>query len=157
VVVGGEPAGEVAALKTGQVDAFIDGIAVGYRLEQQKDARVLASASSYEDAVLSSVIFASNKLIAGNPDAIRRFLKAWFETIAFMRAHREEAIKQAMVVTGNPRDIEAREFDAGLSSFSATGKFEEKPLAALRHSMVALKIFDAEPDMSRFYTEKFLP
>lgn len=157
VAIGGEPAGELAALKTGQVDAFIDGAAVGFRFEQQRAARVLAPASSYESAVLSSVIFASTRLIAENPTSVRRFLQGWFETIAFMRQHREEAIRLVLPITGNPPDIEAREFDLALPSFSPDGRFETAPLAALRHAMVALKIFDSEPDMAKFYTEKFLP
>jgi len=38
------------------------------------------------------VIYASDKLIEGNPAALKTFLAGWFETIAFMRDHRQETI-----------------------------------------------------------------
>ncbi len=38
---------------------------------------------------------ASDALIQSNPDTIRRFIKAWFEAVAYMRSHKAEAIAAA--------------------------------------------------------------
>ncbi len=37
------------------------------------------------------------------------------------------------------------------------GHFDPKGLAAIRDSVVEMKIVDTTPDMSKLYTEKFLP
>jgi hypothetical protein len=41
--------------------------------------------------------------------------------------------------------------------FSDDGKFNPKALATLAKSYVELKVLPAEPDMSKLYTEAFLP
>jgi hypothetical protein len=44
-----------------------------------------------------------------------------------------------------------------MPTFSDTGRFEAKPLAVLARSFVQMGALPAEPDMSKLYTEKFLP
>jgi hypothetical protein len=41
--------------------------------------------------------------------------------------------------------------------FSDTGKFDAKALATLAKSYVELQLLPAAPDMSKLYTEAFLP
>ena len=41
--------------------------------------------------------------------------------------------------------------------FSDTGRFDPKALATLRKSYVELKLLPTEPDMTKLYTEAFLP
>jgi hypothetical protein len=41
--------------------------------------------------------------------------------------------------------------------FSDTGRFNPKALAVLAKSFVQMGVLDKEPDMSKLYTEKFLP
>ncbi len=41
--------------------------------------------------------------------------------------------------------------------FSDTGRFDPKALAVLRKSFVEMKTLPEEPDMSKLYTEAFLP
>ena len=41
--------------------------------------------------------------------------------------------------------------------FSSTGKFEPQALAVLSRSFVEMKTLPGEPDMSKLYTEEFLP
>jgi hypothetical protein len=40
---------------------------------------------------------------------------------------------------------------------SLTGRFDRKGLATIARSFVELRMTDKEPDMTRLYTEKFLP
>ena len=44
-----------------------------------------------------------------------------------------------------------------MPSLSDTGKFDQKALKVLAQSFVDMKLLDQEPDMSKLYTEKFLP
>jgi NitT/TauT family transport system substrate-binding protein len=96
-------------------------------------------------------------LIAQRPDAIRSFLEAWFETIAFMRADRARTIDIAKDIISVDPAITAQTYDELMPMFSADGKFNPKALAVLSRSYVDLGILPSEPDMSKFYTEEFLP
>jgi hypothetical protein len=48
-------------------------------------------------------------------------------------------------------------YDELMPMFSDTGKFDPKALAVLRRSFVEMKTLPTEPDMSKLYTEAFLP
>jgi ABC-type nitrate/sulfonate/bicarbonate transport system substrate-binding protein len=67
---------------------------------------------------------ASDALIEANPDAIRRFIKAWFEAAAFMRDHKAEAIAAAMPVTGLGPEDEEKEYDLLMPEITSNGKHE---------------------------------
>ena len=103
------------------------------------------------------VIFATNKLIASKPEAIRGFLKGWFETIGFMRKNKAETVAIAKDVINKDEAITTRNYDELMPMFSDDGKFNPKALATLAKSYVELKLLPQEPDMSKLYTEAFLP
>jgi NitT/TauT family transport system substrate-binding protein len=74
---------------------------------------------------LGSGVFTSNKLIATNPDLVRRFVKAYLQSMAFVAAHPDQAV--AMIVKANPeyagKEPVLREelgFDIAHSFFSPT-------------------------------------
>jgi NitT/TauT family transport system substrate-binding protein len=157
VALGGDFQANVAAMKTGQVDAVIEASALAFQLEQSKQARLLLPASDYVKDFHIHMIFASNALMKDRPDAVKNFLKAWFETVSFMRQNKDETVRIARRVTGFDQPVEEREYDLVMPMFSVDGKFEAKALATLRRSFVELKLLDQEPDMSTLYTERYLP
>ena len=157
VTVGAEPAPQVAALVTGQIDALVSATALGIRLETEQRGRDLFPASDVAKVFMIHAIYASNKLVAEAPDAVRRFLKAWFKTIAFMYANKDETVRLVAPVTGYPLEIENKEYDIVMPMFSRDGKFDPAALDVLRRSFVDLHLLDAAPDLSKVITEKFLP
>lgn len=158
VAIGGEPTAEFAAMKTGAVDATLGGVATGYELEEQHTGRLLGDVSSYVKEIELFTTFASNAIIQQNPDALRRFLKAWYETVAFMKTHRAETIAvTSAVIPGYTPGVSGRLYDGLMPQFSADGKFTPQALEKLRASFVDLKVLDPAADMSNLYTEKFLP
>lgn len=157
VTTGGDPASQTAALVTGQVDGIMTSSALGLQLELTKRGRLLFPASAIIHDFLSAAIFASNQMLHDNPDAVRRFLRAWFETIAFMRANKAEAVEIAMSLTKFSPEVESKEYDLVMPTFSTDGKFDPVALKTLRASFVEMKLLDAEPDMSKLYTEAYLP
>ena len=156
VTVGAETAPQVAALVTGQIDALVSSTALGLKLAQQKRGRDLFPASDVVKTFMIHAIYASNKLAAERPDAVRRFLKGWFETIAFMYANKDETVKLAAPITGNPLDVEEQEYDIVMPMFTRDGRFDQKALEVIRRSFVQLHLLDREPDLTTHYTEKFL-
>jgi NitT/TauT family transport system substrate-binding protein len=153
----GATAGQFAALKTRQIDGLVADIATLLQAEANGQGKILFRFGDLVKDFHIHVIFATNKLIASRPDAIRSFLEAWFETIAFMRANKARTIEIAKDIISVDPAITARTYDELMPMFSDDGKFSPKALAVLSRSYVDLKILPAEPDMSKFYTEEFLP
>ncbi|HLH98194.1 MAG TPA: ABC transporter substrate-binding protein [Xanthobacteraceae bacterium] len=153
----GATAGQFAALKARQVDGLVADVATLLQAEANGEGNILFRFGDLVKDFHIHVIFATNKLIAQRPDAIRSFLEAWFETIAFMRQDKARTIEIAKDVIHVDPAITARTYDELMPMFSADGKFDPKALAALSRSYVDLKILPTAPDMSKFYTEEFLP
>ena len=148
--------GQIAALKRGDIQGAIMDIGNAFDLEKKGEGRILVRFNDIKDFHIH-VIFATNKLIASRPEAVRKFLAGWFETIAYMRNNRPETVKIAMEVTGKDEDISARVYDALMPMFSDTGKFDPQALDTLKKSYVELKLLPSEPDMAQLYDASFLP
>jgi ABC-type nitrate/sulfonate/bicarbonate transport system substrate-binding protein len=157
VAVGVERAGKVAALRTHAVDALYDAPGLAFELENQGEGRLLALGSDYVRDFMVHGIYASNAFIAQHPDAVKRFLAAWFETVAFMRAHRAETVAVMTKVTGEGETIAGKEYDLEMPMFSSDGRFQPAAMAKLASSFTELKMLDGPVDLSKFYTEQFLP
>ena len=102
------------------------------------------------------VIFAADKLIAVARDG-RAFLAGWFDTITFMRQNKAETVKIAMEITNKDQDNRRPSYDELMGMFSDTGRFDPAALETLKKSYVELKLLPSEPDMTKLYTEAFLP
>jgi NitT/TauT family transport system substrate-binding protein len=152
----GAMAGQISALHRGDIDGVIMDIANALDLEKRGEGRILVRFGYLQDFV-THVIFASNNLIATRPDAIRGFLKGWFKTIAFMRANKAETVDIAAQVLQKDPDIISRTYDEVIPMFSDDGKFNPKGLKVLAQSFVEVHTLPTEPDMSKLYTEAFLP
>jgi NitT/TauT family transport system substrate-binding protein len=152
----GAMAGQISALRRGDIDGVIMDIANALDLEKRGEGRILVRFGYLTDFV-THVIFASNNLIASRPDAIRGFLKGWFKTIAFMRANKAETVDIAVQVLQKDQDIISRTYDEVIPMFSDDGKFNPKGLKVLAQSFVEVHTLPTEPDMSKLYTEAYLP
>ena len=102
-------------------------------------------------------IFASTAILQSNPDGVRRFLKGWYQSIAYMRSHKDEAIAVTSKVTGFSKSVEEREYDLLMKDFSTDGRFKPKALDRLRTIFADLKILDGPLDFAKLTTEQYLP
>ena len=153
---GGRP-GIIAALMTGNVDAAVDGTEDAYQLQAQGKVRILIRMGDVIPDFLGHVIFASDDLIAKDPELLRRFLKAWFETIAFMEKNEAATIKVAQEVSRLSPEIAAQTYREQMPLFSRDGRFDAKAVAVTAQAIAETGILDHKPDMATLYTEKFLP
>ena len=157
VEIGNNPAAVTAALKTHAIDAAYTGTVIAFTMEEEHTGRLLIPASKYAGHVGGGVIYATQRLMGDNPDALRRFLAGWLETIAYMRSHRDESIAIEREVTHASAAVQSKDFDLNLSAFSDDCRFDAETLTNLKRSFADLKLIDASPDMASLYTEKFLP
>ena len=149
--------GLLAALMMMQVDGFVADISTLLHAEEVGEGKIIFRFGDLVQDFHVHVIFATNKMMASRPAAIREFLVAWFETIAFMRANRAKTVDIAMAVLDQNRNIADRTYDELMPMFSDDGRFNPKALSVLARSYVELQFLPAEPDMSKLYTEEFLP
>lgn len=157
IVVGGSTAASLSALKTNQVDASLSATQTGFLLETQGDGRLLFDCSRYVGSIELFTTFASTEIAKRNPDAVRRFLLAWSDAIAFMKAHKDETVRIAAKVMGYPPQVAARSYDSFIGKFSTNGRFDAKAIATLAASFEDLKLIDTPKGLAKLYTEEFLP
>jgi NitT/TauT family transport system substrate-binding protein len=152
----GAMSGQVAALKRGDIDGIVMDLSTAFDLENRGEGRILVRFGDLHDFIVH-VIYSTDALIATRPDAIRGFLKGWFETIAFMRKNKAETVAIAKDVINKDETIVSRTYDEVMPMYSDDGRFKPSALNVLAKSFVELNTLPAEPDMSKLYTEAFLP
>jgi NitT/TauT family transport system substrate-binding protein len=153
----GAPQAQVVALERRDTDAMVADISSAFELEKTGKARILMRFGDLVKDFHIHVIFATDNAIATRPAALRAFLKGWFDTIAFMRANRAATVAIAMDVLNKDEAIIGRTYDELMPMYSDDGKFNPKALAVLATSYVDLGVLPQAPDMTKLYTEAFLP
>jgi NitT/TauT family transport system substrate-binding protein len=148
---------QIAALKTHQIDGVTTDGATVYKFAETGAARILIKFGDRVKDFHVHVIYASDSLISGNPEALKNFLAGWFETIAYMRDHREETIDIAVQHTGVSSAVAAESYDDTMPILSADGHFSAKALDVLATSFVDTQALPSKPDMSKLLTEAYLP
>jgi NitT/TauT family transport system substrate-binding protein len=153
----GENSARIAALKSGAVDACVVDIGSALNFVARGDGRILMRFGDVVQHFIMHVIFATDTAMARKPATLTAFLGGWFETIAFMRANKAKAVAIAMTVMGTDETTTSGIYDELMPMFTANGHFDPAALAVLSRSFVEMKTLPDAPDMSKLYTEAFLP
>jgi NitT/TauT family transport system substrate-binding protein len=153
----GAAPGRIAALRTKQTAADITGPEAGFRLEENHQARILAPLAKYAPDFITHVVFARKDLIAKNPDLVRRFLKGYFASIAYMKTHKEETDAVAVSALGETPTSASKTYDYLISALSDDGTFDPKAVQVLKQSFVEMGILKTVPPDSELYTTQFVP
>jgi NitT/TauT family transport system substrate-binding protein len=153
----GSMSSEVAGLLTKNVDAIVGPVEGGYILQAKGQALPLVTFGSMK-VFITHVIYAHNDLIQNHPEDVRRFLAAWFETVAYMKTHKDETLRLTEPVTRLPPDIAPKVYALETPALTDNGRFEPKALAATMQSFLDVGVLDRLPDNPKsLYTEAFLP
>jgi NitT/TauT family transport system substrate-binding protein len=153
----GSDAAQIAAMKTEQIDGLVLDVATALRLESAGEGRIVLYFGDIIKDFIQNAAYARRDLVATDPDRVRRFLAGWYETIAYMGTHKPESIKIALPIVDLPTELAARGYDQWMEAYSRDGKFDPVALGLLAKSFVEMGLLPSEPDMSRLYTEEFLP
>jgi ABC-type nitrate/sulfonate/bicarbonate transport system substrate-binding protein len=157
VAIGNGAAATLAAFRTHAIDADIAVTSNIFNWEEKKEGRLLIPVSQYVGDIAAGAIYATKHLIATDPDALRGFLAAWLETVHFIATHKAETVKIESEVTGYPESVMGKEYDVTKGMFSRDCKFDAESVSNLRRAFIEQKLVDSPPDMSKLYTEAFLP
>lgn len=156
VAMGGTE-GRIAALQAGEIAGSVQDSSVGYELEQKKEGKVFQTFGNFVPKFYTHVIFARDEMIAKNPDLVRRFLRGWFKTIAYMKAHKKETVASAMATLQMSFPVVSRSYDTDMPAFSTDGSWDPASIEVVRHSLKELGIMETEPDPKTMYTAAFVP
>ena len=87
----------------------------------------------------------------------RAFVAAWIETVDYMRAHKAETVKIESSITHFDETVMSREYDLVIGMYTKDCRFDAESLSTLKRSFSEMKLLESEPDMSKLYTEAYLP
>jgi len=146
-----------AQVFSGNADAAVYATGNAYLLQSQGRVRILTTMDTIVPNFLTHVIYASNDLIARDPDLLRRFLKGWLETIAFMKAHEDDTLRITDKLTQLTPELGRRVYREEMPLFSLDGRFDNNALEVVRRTFTDLALLNNPPDMNALYTEDFLP
>jgi ABC-type nitrate/sulfonate/bicarbonate transport system substrate-binding protein len=153
----GTPTAQIAALKTGQIDGVVTETSSILKLEEDGVGRILVRFRDRIKDFHVHAAFASRKAIDGNPEAVRAFLAGWFESVRWMKDHKEQTVEISARVADVSKSVAAKNYDEIMPVFSIDGRFRPKALEVLAGSFVDMGLLPDKPDMSKLYTEQFLP
>jgi NitT/TauT family transport system substrate-binding protein len=153
----GAMSAQVASLKTKLIDGGVIDIATALQLEEKGEARILVQFGDIIDAYVNQAAYASTDILKRSPQAVRGFLAGWFDTLAWVRANKAETIDIGVRALRISPAVAAKSFDAIQPGYSPEGRFHAAALQTLARSLVETKMLPTEPDMSKLYTEEYLP
>jgi NitT/TauT family transport system substrate-binding protein len=156
VATGGGQA-NVAGFVSGNLDGAVTSLEAALKVEQAGQGKILLTFGDIVDPFIAHVIYATNDMIAQHPALLRRFLKGWYETVAFANAHKAETIRFSQVVTLLPDDLASKVYDIEMPTFSTDGRFDPVAVEAVKQALIDLGQLKEKPKDVTVLTEELLP
>jgi hypothetical protein len=96
-------------------------------------------------------------MVNNRADLLRRFLRGWFKTVAFMKANKDFVVQSESKTISVRPSIAAKIYDAQMGSFSTDGAWDIESIDVIRKSLKDLGILDKVPEAKELYSDKFVP
>ncbi len=155
VVPLGDMRSRLAAMRSGELQASVNSIEEGLNLQANGEGKVLATFGDAVPDFHTHVIFAHDSVIKANPELVRRFLRAWFKTAAYMRDNRAATVASVAKTMNLPEKVIDAAYEDEIRMLSFDGAFSPKALEVIRSSLKDLGIVDAAPEVSQMYAPGF--
>ena len=147
----------LAAMERGDLDAMVIESASGFELEELNKGRIQLDIGEIEKNFYTHVIYATDAMIEKRTDVLRRFLRGWFKTIAFIHANKDATVKITAKAIDVRESVVSRIYDAQVNGFSRDGAWNPAAIEVIRKSLKDLGILDSLPDARTIYNDKFVP
>jgi ABC-type nitrate/sulfonate/bicarbonate transport system substrate-binding protein len=154
--LGAVPA-RLAAMERGELDGMVIEAATSFELEEQGKGRTILRFGDIEKHFYTHVIFATDEMIEKRPELLRRFLRGWFKTVAFMKANKDFVVRVSAKVVKVRESVVSRVYDAQIEGYSLDGAWDPAAIDVIRHSFKDLGILDFVPEAKTIYNDKFVP
>jgi NitT/TauT family transport system substrate-binding protein len=147
----------LAAMKSGELAASVTSTEESLQIQEEGAGRMLMTFGDAVPDFHTHVLFASDALRRKNAGLVRRVLRAWFETVAFMRANRATTVRSVARTMGLSEKVVDMVYDEEIRMLSSDGAFSPKALEVIRLSLKELGILDRTPAASDLYDAAFTP
>ena len=148
---------QIAALTTKQVDAIVGPTEGAMKLEAEGRAKALVTFGPLMPDFITHFIYATDKMMAARPDELRRFLRGWFDTVAWMNANKAESVKIITEVTKTSPELTAKTYDIEMPALSKNGKFDMKGFEAQKKIFIEPEELAKLSGNDRLMTDRYLP
>jgi NitT/TauT family transport system substrate-binding protein len=148
---------QVAALKTGQTQAFVWTLEGIFEVERQGVGKYLLSFGDEFPDFTFEVIIAKQKVIEQQPDIAQAFLEGWYEAQAHMKANKAYTVDLFERKMETPKDIGARVWEADAKTFVDDGTFKDSALRAAAQAAVDTGVVPEVLPADRWVDRRFLP
>ena len=157
VVPLGEMRTRLAAMKAGELDASVTSTEESLQIQEQGAGRMLMTFGDAVPDFHTHVLFANDAARQTNADLVKRVLRAWFKTVAFMRANRVTTVKSVARTMGLSEKVVDMAYDEEIRMLSFDGAFSPKALEVIRLSLKELGILERVPEAKDLYDGSFTP
>jgi NitT/TauT family transport system substrate-binding protein len=145
------------AMDRGELDGVVLEAADGFELAEAGRTRNLLLFGDIVQRFHTHVIFATDDLVEKRPELLRRFLRGWFKTVAFMKANRAFTVESEVRTIAVRRSVVEKTYDAEMAGFSTDGAWDSRAMDVIAASLKELGILPVVPDAKALYTDKFVP
>ena len=153
----GQMQARLAAIQRGELDGMVIEAATGYELEEAGKTRNFMLFGDIAKDFYTHVIFATDDVVNNRPELLRRFLRGWFRTVAFMKANKDFVVKVSAKTVDVKPSIAAKIYDAQMAGFSVDGAWSPAAIDVIRHSLKELGTLPVVPEAKTLYNDKFVP
>ena len=153
----GASSASAAALRAGQIDGMVVNFPTAYAFEKQDAGHILFRFGEMLPDFHNHIVMANSSFVTGNPDATRAFLAAWFETVQYMKEHRDETLEITGRVMGSSPEDTASIYDELIDTFRLEGSPTEAALEVIKEQLVSIGDIPTDTDMMSLMTTEYLP
>ncbi len=140
-----------------QIDGIMTATEVGFQMEEAGRGRVITEMGKYAPTMITQTAYASQTTVKERPEVVKRFLKGFFATVAYMRENREKTVDISAKVFNRSRAVMDKAYDFEIKTMSPDGVFDPAGLEVLKNSFVELDILPTKPTDDQILTTKFVP
>jgi NitT/TauT family transport system substrate-binding protein len=143
----GDPASMMAAMKRGDVDAFILPVNFGFIEAAKHEGKIAQKASDVLGPNSQfAILMAKKSYISGNQANLRKLTKAYTAALQWMKANRKQTIDLAVAKMGMTKPIAQQTYDALVGDFTPDGTLDRAGLADYAKALPKLGIATTSPN-----------
>ena len=147
----------MAALKRGHTHGFIWTAEAGYELEEKGEGKILFNFGEIVTDFQFGIIAAREAYIQEKPEVVRAFLKGWYETIRWMKEHKDEAVTRIAKQLEVSEAVARKTYDLDMANFSPDGTPQMKGLQVAAASVVEMGFAPRAPEVTEVFDGRFVP
>ncbi len=92
-----------------------------------------------------------------HPRDVRAFIAGWFQTVNYMKKHKEASVAILAKVMHTSPEIVSKIYDLEMPGCTDSGHFDTKKMKDLYDTLIAPNLDGKQVDVASLYTESFLP